>query len=96
MSSVSRHHGRSLVPAPRDAVNAREAARQAQRGAREAMFERVQRLRAGGHTMRAIAAQTGVGWRTVTKWVRSGCLQDRRRTNPGPRSPRRFQDYLKR
>ena len=63
MSHVSRHHGRSLLAAaPRDVVNnVHEAARQAQRDAREAMFERVQRLRAEGKTMRAIAAQTGVG-----------------------------------
>lgn len=97
MSRISRHHGRSLVQAaPRNAVNAHEAARQAQHDARRAMFERILHLRAEGKTMRAIAAQTGVGWRTVTKWVRSGCLRDRNRAAPGPRSPRHFQDYLQR
>ncbi len=95
MSSVSRHHGRSLMPALHGVTDAREAARQAQRDTRKAMFERVQHLRAEGKTMRAIAAQTGVGWRTVTKWVRSGCLRDRNRTAAGPRSPRQFQDYLR-
>jgi len=98
MSSVGRHHGRSLVPAAEPgAADAREAARrQAQRDAREAVFERVQRLRADGLTMRAIAVRTGVGWRTVTKWVRSGRLQDRHRAAPGPRSPRHFLGYLRR
>ena len=45
--------------------------------------------------MRAIAARTGVGWRTATKWARSGCLQGRNRVASGPRSPRRFQAYRK-
>ena len=95
MSRVGRHHGRSLVGAPHGVTNACETARQAQRDARRAMFERVQQLHAGGKTMRVIAAQTGVGWRTVTKWIRSGCLRDRHRPAPGPRSPWRFQDYLR-
>ncbi len=95
MSSVSRHHGRSLMPASHGAVDGHEATRTAQRNARKAMFEQVQRLRAEGKTMREIATQTGIGWRTVTKWVRSGCLQDRHRAAPGPRSPQRFQDYLR-
>ena len=96
MSSVGRHHGRTLAAGPHEGANPGETARQAQRDARQAMFERVQRLRAEGKTMRAIAAQTGIGWRTVTKWIRSGCLRDRQRAAPGPRSPRHFQEHLKR
>jgi hypothetical protein len=58
------------------------------------MFDRVRQLRAAGKTMRAIAAETGVGWRTVTKWVRSGCLPDRTSMTPRPSSPGYFKDYL--
>ena len=58
MSSISCHHGRTLlVGAAPGAPDVSEVARrQAQRDAREALFERVQRLRADGLTMRAIAA----------------------------------------
>jgi hypothetical protein len=44
--------------------------------------------------MRAIAAETGVGWRTVTKWVRSNCLPDSTPMTPRPSSPGYFKDYL--
>ena len=96
--SISRHHGRTLPAgaAPGAADASEVTRRQAQRDAHEALFERVQRLRADGLTMRAIAARTGVGWRTGTNWVRSGCLHGRNRVASGPRSPRRFQAYLKR
>jgi hypothetical protein len=58
------------------------------------MFDRVRQLRTAGKTMRAIAAETGVGWRTVTTWVRSGCLPDRTPMTPRPSSPGYFKDYL--
>jgi hypothetical protein len=62
------------------------------RNARQAIFDRVRQLRAAGKTMRAIAAETGVGWRTVTKWVRSGCLPDRTPMTPRPSSPGYFKN----
>jgi hypothetical protein len=99
MTSVSRFAGRSRVPVPQDTETSgsvdQPCLRQpSHRDTREAMFDRVRQLRAAGKTMRAIAAETGVGWRTVTKWVRSGCLPDHTPRTPRPRSPGYFKDYL--
>jgi hypothetical protein len=99
MTSVSRFAGRSRVPVPQDTETSgsvdQPCLRQpSHRDIRQAMFDRVRQLRAAGKTMRAIAAETGVGWRTVTKWVRSGCLPDRTPMTPRPSSPGYFKDYL--
>ena len=68
--------------------------RRTQRDARHALFDRAQALHATGKAMRDIAAAIGIGWRTVTRWVRSGRLEDRAAITPAPRSPRYFKDYL--
>ncbi len=60
------------------------------------MFERVQELRDAGKTMTQIASITGVGWRTVTKWVRSGRLEERKACIPKPSSPQFFHAILSR
>ena len=99
MTSVSRFAGRSRVPVSQDrktsgSVDQPRLGQPSHRSARQAMFDRVRQLRAAGKTMRAIAEETGVGWRTVTKWVRSGCLPDRTPMTPRPSSPGYFKNYL--
>ena len=99
MTRVSRFAGRSLL-SPTDSCGASgleddlQPNRRTQRDARHALFDRVQALFATGKPLRDIAAATGVGWRTVTRWVRSGRLEDRHMMAPTVRSPRYFKDYL--
>lgn len=102
MGLVSRFAGRSLLPAehaaaPHGAMSTETvSARQRQRDERQALFERVQELREAGKTMTQIATITGVGWRTVTKWVRSGRLEERKTCTPRSSSPRAFHAVLSR
>jgi hypothetical protein len=44
----------------------------------------------------SIVDETGLGWRTVAKWVTLGILPERRLMDPRPSNPARFQDFLAR
>ncbi len=68
--------------------------RLAHQRSRQAMFEKVQILKAEGRNIRGIALEMGVNWRTVRKWVHANEIPDRRERAPTPTSPRYFRDYL--
>jgi transposase len=92
MTNVSRFAGRSLLPpAPGER---RDVARQGRREARKEMFDRVQNLHIVGKSIRDISEETGLSRRTVTKWVQSGVLHDRRPAPLKPSSPSYFRDFL--
>jgi hypothetical protein len=61
---------------------------------RQAMFEKVQILKAEGRNIRGIALEMGVNWRTVSKWVHASEMPERRERAPTSTSPRYFRDYL--
>ena len=60
------------------------------------MFEQAKELHASGKTFVAIAAEIGVGHRTIAKWVEAEVLPHRRRLTLKSSSPRYFQDFLSR
>ena len=94
MTAVSRFAGRSRLPsAPGDRQSTLRCAR---RDARELMFEQAKELHASGKTFVAIAAEIGVGHRTIAKWVETDALPHRRRLTLKPSSPLYFQDFLSR
>ena len=68
--------------------------RRAHQCSRQAMFEKVQILKAEGKNMRGIAREMGVNWRTARKWVCASEMPERRERAPTPTSPRYFRDYL--
>ncbi len=72
----------------------RHLKRLAHQRSRQAMFEKVQILRAQGKNIRGIALEMGVNWRTVRKWVHANEMPERRERAPTPKSPRYFRDYL--
>ena len=43
-----------------------------------------------------IVEETGLGWRTVAKWVTLEVLPERRLMDPRPINPARLQDFLER
>ena len=45
---------------------------------RQAMFEKVQNLKAEGRNIRGIALEMGVNWRSVRKWVHANEMPERR------------------
>ena len=49
-----------------------------------------------GKSFVAIAAEIGVGHRTIAKWVEANALRHRRRLTPKSSSPLYFQDFLAR
>jgi transposase len=61
---------------------------------RQAMFEKVQILKAEGRNIRGIAVEMGVNWRTVRKWVHANEMPELRERAPTPTLPRYFRDYL--
>jgi transposase len=61
---------------------------------RQAMFEKVQVLKAEGKNNRRIALEMGVNWRTVRKWVHASEKPERLERAPTPTSPRYFRVYL--
>ncbi len=72
----------------------RHLRRRAHERSRQAMFEKVQILKAQGRNVRGIALEIGVNWRTVRKWVHASKMPERRERAPTPTSPRYFRDYL--
>ena len=93
MTNLGQFAGRSLLPAEAGELN--PAPRQARREMRKSAFDRVQTLHLAGKSSRHIAERTGIGWPTVVKWIRSGCLPDRRPATLTPSSPSYFQDFLR-
>jgi transposase len=92
MTNLGHFAGRSLLLAEAGDLN--PVARQARRETRKSAFDRVQTLHLAGKTSRKIAKETGIGWSTVVKWIRSGCLRERRPATLTPSSPHYFQDFL--
>ena len=60
------------------------------------MFEQAKDLHSSGKSFVAIAAEIGVGYRTIAKWVEADGLPHRRRLTLKPSSPLYFQDFLAR
>ena len=94
MTAVSCFGGRSrLPPAPGDR---QLVLRSRSRDAREQMFEQAKALHASGKSFVAIAAEIGIGRRTIAKWVEADFVPHRRRLTLKPSSPLYFQDFLAR
>ena len=94
MIAISCFGGRSrLPPAPGDRQS---VLRSRSRDARELMFEQAKDLHASGKSFVAIAAEIGVGHRTIAKWVEADALPHRRRLTLKPSSPLYFQHFLAR
>ena len=72
----------------------RHLTRRAHDRSRQAMYERVQILKAAGRNVRGIAREMGVNWRTAKKWVHATAFPERSERAPTPTSPRFFRDYL--
>jgi len=60
------------------------------------MFEQAKDLHTKGESFVAIAAEIGVGHRTIAEWVSADALPHRRRLTLKPSSPLYFQDFLAR
>ena len=58
------------------------------------MFEKAQILKAAGRSIRGIALEMGVNWRTVRNWVHASKMPERRQRAPTSTSPGNFRDYL--
>jgi transposase len=92
ITDLGQFAGRSLLPAEAGDLN--PVLRQARRETRKSAFDHVQTLHRAGKTSRDIAEETGIEWRTVVGWIRSGCLPDRRPADLTPSSPSYFKDFL--
>jgi transposase len=60
----------------------------------QAKFDRLKELQAAGHSVSAIKRETGLHWKTITKWLPLDTLPERRAMEPRATTPRRFADYL--
>jgi len=58
------------------------------------LFERVKTLQREGKSLGAIARETRLNWRTVSKWVMWDELPERRRMDPRLTAPIKFESYL--
>jgi len=83
-------------PLPSGALLGRTPPCYPRRDARKAIFDRVQTLHAVGKPIWAIAEETSLSRRIVTKWIQTGSLQHRRPMPPKPSSPAYFQEFLRR
>jgi transposase len=66
------------------------------RAADQDRFAHLKTLQAGGESRAAIVRETGLNWRTVTKWVRLDGLPDRRTMAAKTTTAERFRVYLAR
>jgi hypothetical protein len=70
--------------------------RMAGRDMRELMFNRVRSLHEAGESAEAIRLATGLGHRTVRKWIRLKTLPPRQRMAPKTTTPSAFEAHLRR
>lgn len=86
------------VSAPRDEglelQEHRRMIRIGRRNVRLEKFNRVKELHQTGLNLNKIVEETGLGWRTVAKWLTLDVLPERRLMDPRPTNPARFQDFL--
>jgi transposase len=66
------------------------------RAAQRSRFDQLKVLQAAGKGSSEIVRETGLNWRTVTKWTRLDILPERRIMAPKPTTPNRFRKYLAR
>jgi len=94
MTSVNRSAGRSqLAPEPGER---RESLRRDRRLSRQALFVRVKQMHAAGRTFVDIAAEIGIGRRTIAEWTTMDDLPHRQRLTLRPSSPLYFKEFLTR
>jgi transposase len=74
----------------------RQMVRIGRRDVRLEQFRRVKTLHQAGLNLSRIVDETGLGWRTVAKWVTLDILPERRLMDPRPSNPASFQDFLAR
>jgi transposase len=72
----------------------RRLMKQAHHRSRQEIFDRVQILKNARATVRDIARDLGVGWRTARKWVFATAASVRRERTPTLTSAKYFRDYL--
>jgi hypothetical protein len=59
-------------------------------------FKSVKELHQAGLNLNRIVEETGLGWRTVAKWLTLDVLPERRLMDRRPTNPARYQDFLAR
>jgi transposase len=64
------------------------------RAARRSRFDQLKVLQAAGNSLSEIVQETGLNWRTVTKWTRLDDLPERGIMAPKPTTPIQFRKYL--
>ena len=95
--SKSSHNKSSSTQDERSALQEhRQMVRIGRRDVRLEHFRRVKALHQAGLNLSRIVDETGLGWRTVAKWVTLDILPERRLMDPRPSNPASFQDFLAR
>ena len=95
--SKSSHNKSSSAQDERSALQEhRQMVRIGRRDVRLEHFRRVKALHQAGLKLSRIVDETGLGWRTVAKWVTLDILPERRLMDPRPSNPASFQDFLAR
>jgi hypothetical protein len=77
-------------------ANGRACTRMAGRDMRESMFNQVRSLHEAGESAEAIRLATGLGHRTVRRWIRLKTLPPRQRMAPKATTPSAFEAHLRR
>jgi transposase len=96
-SATSAHESGSTPRDERSALHEhRRMVRIGRRSVRLEQFKRVKELHQAGFSLNKIVDDTGVGWRTVAKWVTLEVLPERRLMDPRSTNPARFEDFLAR
>ena len=72
----------------------RRMVRIGRRNVRLEQFRKGKKLHQAGMNLNKIVEETGLGWRTVAKWVTLEILPERRLMDPRPTNPASFQDFL--
>ena len=88
--------GKPLTLITEAAGNDSARTRMAGRDMRELMFNRVRSLHEAGESAEAIRLATGLGHRTVRKWIRLKALPPRQRMAPKSTTPSAFEAHLRR
>jgi transposase len=82
-------HGRQA-----ELLHHRRLASSGRRAQWQAKFDRLKELQTAGNSVSSIKRETGLHWKTITKWLPLDTLPERRAMEPRETTPARFADFL--
>jgi transposase len=91
LATMANYKGHGRQP---ELIRHRRLARDGRRALWQTKFDRLKELQTAGVAIASIKRETGLHWKTITKWLALDTLPERRAMEPKATTPARFAGYL--